>query len=113
MKFRVTFEVDASDTSYSIKDKDDEVSAVVMNLGSWLNTLHNHFLEQKVDAMFRYNDNPVMLKAVMEHIDDDIKLAKQLFNNLKVEGTMEDGNKFTFTHTEPGYKETMTFHPKE
>lgn len=110
MKFRVTFEVDASGTSYSIKNKNDEVAAVVQNLSSWLNTMHGHFLEQKFDAMVRYKDNPVMLKAVLEHIDDDIKLAKQLFDNFKVEATMENGKTFTFTHKEPGYQETMTYH---
>lgn len=113
MKFRVTFEVDASDTSYSIKDKDDEVPTVLCNLSAWLNTMTGHFLEQKCDAMIRHKASPEMLKEIIRHLDEDIALAKQLFNNYKVEGTMEDGNKFTFTHTEPGYKEEMTFHPKE
>jgi hypothetical protein len=97
MKFRITFEVDAAGTSYSLKNKNDEVSAVVENLNHWIATLEKHFLAQKVETMFDHKDDPKRLKAMLKNIDDDLKLAKQIFNNFSIKGTMENGEKFTFS----------------
>jgi hypothetical protein len=48
--------------------------------------------------------------AMRNNYNEKLKLTEQIFNNWKVEGTMEDGKTFTFTHKEPGYQEEMTFH---
>jgi hypothetical protein len=116
MKFKITFEVDATGTAYEIKDKNDEVPAVLQNLGQWFYELHLRFLEQSCDNQVRLDraktkQDTLIAEAIIKHNDEQIKLSEQLFNNYKIEGTMSDGKSFTFTHTEPGYKETMTFHP--
>jgi len=115
MKFKITFEVNATGTNYEIKNQNDEVPLVLQNLGQWFHHLHLHFLEKAVDDQVRLNkaktdQDRLIAESIIKHNDDDIRLSEQLFNNYKIEGTMTDGKTFTFTHSEPGYKETMTFH---
>jgi hypothetical protein len=109
MKFRITFEINAKGTSFEIKDKEDEVTAVLQNLSSWFNNLHLHFLEQRCSNMSRGHLNEATKKALDTHIKEELKLSEQLFNNYTVEGECTDGSKFTFTHKDPGYRETMTW----
>lgn len=113
MKYKITFEIDATGTSYEIKDRNDEVDACLMNLGQWLYQLHLHFLEHRVQSLgnaYEQKLSPEMIEAIKKHDAEQLKLSEQLFNNYTVEGVMTDGTKFTFTHKEPGYKEEMTYH---
>lgn len=115
MKFKITFEVDATGTNYEIKNQKDEVPLVLQNLGQWLYQLHLRFLEKQMDDHLRLSksktkQDKLVAEAIIKHNEDDMRLSEQLFNNYKIEGTMADGKTFTFTHNEPGYKETMTFH---
>lgn len=108
-KLQVTFELDTTGTSFAIKHKGDEVTAVLQNLSSMLQTLKCHFLERNLDTLTDKTLTPEMRDALLEHYEEEIKLADQIFNNYRVVGTMEDGKEFVFTHQEPGYRETMEF----
>lgn len=115
MKYRITFEVNATGTSYEIKNRNDEVPLVLQNLGQWFYELHLRFLEKQIDNQMRLSQSKtkqdkLIAEAIIKHNTDDLRLAEQLFNNYKIEGIMADGNTFTFTHNDPGYQETMTFH---
>lgn len=104
MKVKVTFEMDLADTHYNI----DEVRLIpvcLQNLSSWFNKLHLHYLEESCNSVASEYANEETKKAVCEHVEQDLKLSEQLFNNWKVEGATDDGHKFEFVHQEPGYKE--------
>lgn len=110
MKVTVQFEIDLKDTAYNI-DKVRLIPVCLQNLGSWLNHLHLHYLSERVEHIYR--SSPEMQKAMREHVEQDLKLSEQLFNNYKVSGTTEDGHTFTFTHQDPGYKERTIVDGKE
>lgn len=108
MKFKISFELDASGTSYSIKNKNDEVPLVLQNLALLFQELQTNPIKDKLDILA--SDREQGLKdALIEHKDEEIKIFSKLFDNWKVEGTMEDGKSFVFAHADPGYKEKLTF----
>ena len=109
MKLKICFEVDASGTSYNIKNKNDEVTLVIQNLTFLLQKLQSDVPMRKIEILSSDHDDK-MKKALMKHCDEDGKILSQMFDNFTVEGTMEDGKKFTFTHIEPGYEESLVFH---
>ena len=108
MKFRISFDIDATGTSFSIKDRNG-VNVVLQNLSSLVYELHKKVLSDRVNS-FSYPCSEDMKIAMRNNYNEKLKLTEQIFNNWKVEGTMEDGKTFTFTHKEPGYQEEMTFH---
>lgn len=106
MKFKVSFEIDGSGTSYSIKDKNDEVSLVMQNLSMVFANLQNYTLMRKVDVLA--SDHPKELKdSLIEEIDEEIKVLSKMFENWKVEGTMEDGKSFIHSKNESGRYELI------
>lgn len=106
MKVKIQFEIDLSETQYNIGNE-KELSESLQELGCWLHELHLHNLTSRIDSTFRNKDNKIMLEAADRHYKENIRLSEQIFNNYKVEGTMEDGKSFVFTHKEPGYKESI------
>ncbi len=105
MKVKVTFELDLKDTHYNIK-KVKLIPICLQNLSSWFNELHLHKLQKRVSELAdKVGCKPEVVKALLEHQEQDLKLSEQLFNNYRVEGVTEDGHKFEFTHQDPGYKE--------
>lgn len=108
-KLEITFELDTTGTSFSIANKNDEISAVLQNLSSWIGILQKYSLRSKSEALIFENMSSEMRQAVLRHIDEEIKLAQQIFNNFRVVGTMADGKQFVFTHKDPECQETLEF----
>jgi len=105
MKVKISFELDLSGTHYNILSKKD-ISICLQNIGSWLHALHTHYLDQRLEIEFSQADEATK-KAMRKHAAQDIKLSEQLFRHYQVEGIAENGQKFTFLHEEPGYKEQI------
>ena len=108
MKFKISFELDAGGTSYSIKDKNDEVSLVLQNLSFIFQQLQNDVPLKKLNMLVS-NNTESFKDAAIKHIEEEGKLVSQIFNKWKVEGTMEDGKTFTFSTENP--KERLVFNP--
>lgn len=103
-------EIDASGTTYSIKNKDDEVAIVLENLSYLFQRLQNDIPMRKLEILA--SDHEKKLKdAVIKTINEEGKLVSQMFNKWTVEGTMEDGKKFTFSTENP--KERLVFHDEK
>ena len=107
MKVKISFELDLAGTHYNMRNEKC-IPECLQNLGSLVNELHLRQLEESLRILDDYKDDKVMRKALMSHNEQDKKLTSQLFHNYAVEGVLENGKKFTFTHTEPGYKENLT-----
>ncbi len=107
MKFKISFEIDASGTTYSIKDKNDEVSLVLENLSFIFQKLQNDIPLKKLNMLVSNNTEPFKNDAI-KNIEEEGKLVSQIFNKWKVEGTMRDGKTFTFSTENP--KERLIFH---
>jgi hypothetical protein len=115
MKVKIEFELDLSGTSYNIENEKG-LQAGLQELGSWFNGLHLHSFEAKMDMLRTLKDmkyDERTLAALRAHYDEVERISSQLFNNYKVEGKMEDGKSFVFTHKEPGYRETLKVEENE
>ena len=104
MKVKVCFELDLSGSPYNVEKISDLVGSL-QNLGSWLNELNNHYLDQKLRVESETNLPPEMKDALREAYKIEQNLSKQLFNNYSVSGRTEDGHDFEHNHKEPGYRE--------
>jgi len=109
MKVRITFELDLKDTHYNI-NKVKFIPICLENLVGWFYKLHTHYLNQKFDDLFTttapdctYND--AMKKAIMDNVEQDLTLSKQLFNNYKIEGVTDDGHTFEVSRNDSGFIE--------
>jgi hypothetical protein len=107
-KLKISFEVDTTGTSYDIENKYDEVGAVLENIGFLLQRLQQEIPLRKMRLLSsKLKMSDTIEKSLEEAIEDDEKIVKQIFHNYQIDGVTNKGEKFTFTHIEPGYKETL------
>lgn len=104
MKVTITIELDLSNhEGMNIPDV-QSIPGSIQNLTSLFHELHIEQLEKKCNAHTVKDE--VMREALIEHCKQDIAVTKQLFNNITISGTTDNGHTFVFNHQEPGYKET-------
>lgn len=107
MKVRISFSLNLTGTSYNAKNGED-LSRTLQNLGLWLSRLHLYNLSYKVESICDRTNDPLTKQYIRERNEENIHLSEQLFHDYKVEGSLDNGDTFTFTHSEPGYKENLT-----
>lgn len=112
MKFKVSFTLDVTGTSYSLKNKEDAVSEVIQNLSMLFGSLTSSLIQDKIEILTSDNTE-VTKRAAIAMKDDEIKLLSSMFNDFEVDGEMENGHRFKFTHKEPGYKEKTIYYLPE
>lgn len=103
MKIKATMELDLTGTSYNIDNLAD-LNVCLMNIGMFFQKLENTASEDLIES-FDPNLTDAVKKALKEIAEHDIKVAKSIFNDYRLEGTTDDGHTFVFTHKEPGYEE--------
>ncbi len=103
---RISFDLDLTDFPAVRPDTREDIHASLQNLGAWLHNLSTYYA---TDAFSWSAKQSEMSEEMYQHLIQQSKLARQIFNNYKVEGTMADGTRFVHTHTEPDYKESLTY----
>lgn len=108
-KVRISFELDLTDCpGYRPEDK-DSLDGVLQNLSSWLGGLRSAYLEEGIRWLTDNKDcDPEMAELMYKHFHEKAELAKQIFNQYKVEGCLTNGTQFVFTHNE-AYEESTSF----
>lgn len=96
MKYQISFALNAQGTSFSITDHQDDVPAALQNITALLQGLQSHFLERKMLALSNPSPSPAIQAATLASLDEKIKLASQITENLKITATFEDGNSTTW-----------------
>lgn len=71
--------------------------------------MSTYYASDALDWSLKNLENDEMSEEMYHYLMRQSKLAKQIFNNYKIEGTMNDGTGFIFTHTEPDYKESLIY----
>ena len=102
MKVKISFDLDLIGTGYNA-EKVDDLFLTFQNLGMFLSDLEKNNLFKKI----QYMKEPKEDKMMRDMYEQNVKVAAQIFNNLTIEGTTDDGHSFSFNHQEPGYKEII------
>jgi len=107
MKVTISIALDLSDFPAFNMPNEDSIRGALSNLGSLFHELHIAQLEKKCQLMSRLPEDEATREALLEHMNQDIDLTGQLFNDWQVIGTTDDGHTVQFNHKEPGYKERL------
>ncbi len=108
MKLRVTLNFDTKGLTGYDGVSPKHVEGVLSNLGQFFQRLKVMALKRKTEIMAdRLGMDPALRTGLLRHTDEEIALADQIFHDYQVEGVMDSGDAFVFTHSEPGYKEAL------
>jgi hypothetical protein len=111
-KIRVSFELDLTNFNGFRPDDKEDLSGSIQNLGSFFANLKGYYLDQsflwasKREEETEYSPSS---EQMVTHYREQADLAEQIFDNYKLEGTLQDGTEFVFTHKEPGYHEELLY----
>lgn len=110
-KVRISFELDLTEHPGVCVDDKESLPCALQNLGSWLDNLQQYYREDALHwSLKAIGEKESIHEKMYEHLSMQADLAKQIFNNYQIEGTLADGTTFTFTHKEPGYEESLVIH---
>lgn len=105
MKIQISFELDARDTIFNIRDEND-ISVTISNISMLLSQLRVNILMKQIE-LHTSDLTDCMKKSALKMYNNEVKLLESMFSNFRVAGVMENGKAFTFNHSEPGYNETL------
>jgi hypothetical protein len=80
-KIRITCEVEIGDLASFFPD--DPPGSSRENLVSFVRGLHLRAFDQRIDAI--QEENVAIKEALLQHIDDDVKLAERVMESLVIE----------------------------
>lgn len=112
MKLKIKFELNTDDIpsfNSTVKEGEQGIKEVLSNIGQWLQELQNLPNVQKLEILAAYKDNEYLKNKLLEAQDEKLALAEQIFHNYQIDGVMENGDTFSFSHSEPGYKENFKY----
>lgn len=112
MKLKISFVINTDNApAYDCK-KEKNVPEVLMNVGDLFARLQRDIPLRRLDLLSsakNRNYGEDLLRGLKENIRNDEVITEQLFHDYCVEGELENGKKFIFTHKEPGYKEELNW----
>ena len=111
MNLKISFELDVHDLpTYSVPYR-EAIPSTLQNLGTWLGGLQGLSLQRILRVTADSQLDKLTRQLLIDAHEQDVTLAKRIFDNYSVEGTTQDGHHFCFNHREPGYEEYLLIEP--